>query len=167
MNKEAAGSEARTRKIVPKKLQSRVLSPLESLEREKQWWYPRGIQNLLNDSILSDPFHLIEGASPKVDIIDKDKEIVLKAEVPGMQGEDIEVLVGDRTLTLRGSHAEEKESEEGEIYRKERREESFSRTLTLPDYVDTEQVQATCKNGLLTITLAKSEQSKKKKIEVK
>ncbi|HBC56449.1 MAG TPA: hypothetical protein DCZ03_04715, partial [Gammaproteobacteria bacterium] len=113
MSEKATDSDPSSKRVIPRKLHSRLFSPFDTLESEKQWWYPRSIQNLFNEPIFADPLHLIEGSTPRVDIVDKDKEIIVKAEVPGMQGENIEVLVGDRTLTLRGSHTEEKESEEG------------------------------------------------------
>lgn len=103
---------------------------------------------------------------PSVDVVDRDKEIQVKAEVPGFDREDLSVTVTDRTLTIKGESRKEEEREEGDLHRREIRSGSFSRTLTLPDDVDGAKAKAKYKDGLLELTLPKRRRSKKHDVEV-
>ena len=100
---------------------------------------------------------------PSIDVFEKDGNLVLKAELPGMKEEDIDVSVIRNTLTIRGEKAEEKV--EGKS-RSERLFGSFSRSLALPVAVDTEKVAATYRNGVLEIVLPKTKESKPRQVTV-
>lgn len=108
---------------------------------------------------------------PAVDVIDKEKEVEVRAELPGMDEKDIDVRLSDGTLTIRGEKKEErKEGEEGgSYYVSERRYGSFQRSFQIPEGIDRDRVEASFRNGVLTITLPKTPetQQKAKKIEVK
>ena len=106
---------------------------------------------------------------PSIDIKDGEKDIVVKAELPGMEEKDVEVSLSDDTLTIRGEKKEEKE-DKGKNYRhQETSYGSFSRVIPLPDGIDTEKADARFKNGVLTIALPKLEAklAKSKKIAIK
>lgn len=110
------------------------------------------------------------GLMPRADFVEKENSYEIALDVPGMTEQDIDVKVSDHTLTISGSISEEKEEEEkGEYYLSERRFGSFSRVFTLPQDINTDQVAADLKQGVLFLTLPKSEQAKSRgrKVEVK
>ncbi len=109
--------------------------------------------------------------SPAIDFVDHKKFLELKAELPGLDKDDINVEVTDHMLTISGEKREEREEGEegGNYYLAERRYGSFKRSVSLPKGVDTEKVDATFKKGVLAVTLQKTAEAMKrpKKIEVK
>ena len=107
------------------------------------------------------------GLAPAVDLIDKKDEVVLRADLPGLEQKDIEVNVEDGTLSIRGERKEEKEAKEEDYYVTERWAGAFSRSVALPPGVDPEKIQATFKNGVLEVHLPKTVEAKGKKIEIK
>jgi HSP20 family protein len=103
---------------------------------------------------------------PAVDMMDKKDEIVIKAEVPGVEKDDMNISLTENTLTIKGETKKEKETKEEDYYYSERSYGSFARTLTLPEKVQTDQVKANFKNGILEIHLPKSPEAKPKEIKV-
>jgi len=113
-------------------------------------------------------FEPMEGAwTPVVDVSETGDKITVKAEIPGLEAKDIDIaMVGD-TLTIKGEKKTERE-EKGENYHVvERSYGSFSRVLKLPAVVEAEKVEATYKNGVLTVVCPKKEGVKPKAIEIK
>jgi HSP20 family protein len=105
--------------------------------------------------------------APPVDIYDSGKhELVIKAELPDMKRDDIEITVENNTLTLRGEKKMDSEIKEEHCHRIERTYGAFSRTFSLPTTVDTTKVSADYKNGVLTIKLPIREEAKPKQIQV-
>ena len=104
---------------------------------------------------------------PAVDIFDNDNEIVLKAELPGLNKEDIDIHVEENLLTLRGERKREEEIKEKGYFRSERAYGTFSRSFTLPATVAANKIGASYKDGILTVTLPKAEEAKPRQIEVK
>lgn len=104
---------------------------------------------------------------PAVDVYEDAHKLVLKLEVPGIRLEDLKINVEGRTLTVRGERKFEAEEKEENFHRIERRFGSFTRAFTLPQTVDTEAIEATSTDGVLSIVLAKKPESKPKQIEVK
>ncbi len=104
---------------------------------------------------------------PAIDIADSENEIVVKAEVPGCKAEEINISVHGNNLTISGEKKAEEEKKEKGYYHLERSYGSFRREIGLPNDVDSGKVEASCKNGVLTITLPKSERAKAVKIKVK
>lgn len=104
---------------------------------------------------------------PKVDIIDHDHEIEIQAALPGVRKEDLDVSISENSITIRASTRTEQKQENKHFYRQEISRGEFQRTLSLPANVDNEQAKATFKDGILDITLPKSEKSKRKSIEIK
>ena len=103
---------------------------------------------------------------PPVDIAETENELVVKADVPDVRFEDIQVNLENDTLTLKGQRKFEKASEKGGYHRIERSYGSFERSFTVPNTVDAEHVKADYKNGVLTVTLPKKESAKPRKINV-
>jgi len=110
---------------------------------------------------------LEEAWLPAVDVSETGDKITVKAEIPGMEAKDIEIsMVGD-TLTLKGEKKAEREEKEENYHMVERSYGSFSRTMKLPATVDADKVEATYKNGVLTVVLPKKEEVKPKAITIK
>jgi HSP20 family protein len=107
------------------------------------------------------------GWAPAVDMVDHDDEIVLRADLPGLDEKDVEVTVQDGTLAIRGERKEEKEEKKQDYYYSERCYGAFARTLALPASVEPEKVKATFKKGVLEVHLPKTKAAKAKKIEIK
>jgi HSP20 family protein len=104
--------------------------------------------------------------SPSVDISETKDNLVIKAEIPGMKKEDIEISIHDSILTLRGEKKQEKEEKDVNYHRIERSYGSFYRSFTLPASVKADKVKATYKEGVLNITLPKTEEAKPKEIPI-
>jgi HSP20 family protein len=105
--------------------------------------------------------------SPKVNIRETKDNVVLTFEVPGMKKDDIKVTVNNDVLTISGKRQFEHEEKDDVFVRREIAGGEFSRSFTLPDTVDGENIQADYKNGLLEVRLARREETKPKEIEVK
>lgn len=107
--------------------------------------------------------------SPSIDIKENDKEVSIKAELPGVDKKDIEVSLTNDTLTIKGEKKEEKEDKGKDYYRMERSYGSFGRTIPLPTGINSQKADAVFKKGVLTITVPKTEEAKARvnKIEVK
>ena len=103
---------------------------------------------------------------PPVDIVENDNNVVLKAELPGINPNDIEVRVEDNTLYMKGERKFEKDVKEENLHRVERSYGSFNRTFALPSSIDADKVQAEYKDGVLTLTMPKREEAKPKTIKI-
>jgi HSP20 family protein len=104
---------------------------------------------------------------PRVDIIDHENDIEVKATLPGVKKEDIDVSIINQTITIRASCKEEKKEEEkGKYFRREISQGEFQRTVSLPEYVNDEKAKASFKDGLLTVMIPKTEKGKRKAITI-
>ncbi len=122
------------------------------------------LQNRIN-RVFSD--HASRAWVPPVDIFQNgNKEVVLKAELPDMNREDIQITVENGTLTLKGEKKFSAEAKEEQFHRIERSYGTFTRSFSLPETVDTGKVGAEYKNGVLTITLPLREEAKPRQIKV-
>jgi HSP20 family protein len=126
------------------------------------------------DRLFEEPFGFLapstsffEGWTPAVDIYEDKDKFTVRAELPGMKKEDISVSLDGDTLTISGERKQEEEKKEGEEYRTERFFGRFQRSITLPAPVQTDKIEASYKDGILTITLPKAEEAKPKQIAVK
>jgi len=104
--------------------------------------------------------------SPSVDIFETEGEIVVKAELPGMERKDIALHLENNVLTLRGERKFEKETKNENYHRIERSYGNFSRSFSIPATVDEEKIRADYKDGVLKIVLPKKEQAKSKQIKI-
>ena len=119
------------------------------------------------DALTNKSQGFLNGWLPTIDLYEDRDHLVLKAELPGMKKEDIDISLHGEVLTLSGERKEEETFDKAETYRAERFLGRFQRTLTLPVRVDASKVQAGYKDGILTVTLPKAEEAKPKQIEVK
>jgi HSP20 family protein len=109
---------------------------------------------------------LLSGWTPALDMHEDKDSIVVKAELPGMKKEDIDISLHDGSLSISGERKGESKFEDAEVYRAERFVGRFQRTIALPAPVAVDKVKAQYKDGVLTITLPKTEEAKPKQIEV-
>ncbi len=124
--------------------------------RPSRWEWPRWSQ-------MQAPF---EGRLPKVDVIDRESEVLVRAELAGVDKKDIDISVSDNTVTIRGSTRQESKEEKGDYYRCEIAEGSFARTVALPCDVDSDKAKAAFKDGLLELTLPKRVSAKRHTVKV-
>lgn len=104
--------------------------------------------------------------NPVVDVYDNDDSVVIKAELPGIDKEGIEIDVKDRVLTLKGERSSENEVKDDNYYRRERCFGKFERAFTLPADVDPDKIKADYKDGLLKIEIPKPEEKKPRQITI-
>jgi len=107
-----------------------------------------------------------ESWMPSIDVLETKDAIKLKAELAGMDPDDISLEVEDNVLTLSGERRFKEEVDEDKYYRIERRYGSFTRSMSLPQGIDSEKIDAHYENGILEITIPKAEQARPKKISV-
>ena len=105
--------------------------------------------------------------APAVDIFEKGDDLVIRAEVPGVDKDDIDINVENNTLSIRGERTREEEYDENRTYKTERVFGSFVRTFRLPRTVDSSRISANYINGVLELKLPKAEEAKPRRIEIK
>lgn len=104
---------------------------------------------------------------PACDIYETEKEIVVKAEIPGLKKENVTVSIENNVLMIKGERKFEEEVKKENFHRVERSYGEFLRSFTLPTFIDANKILAEFKDGLLVVTLPKREEAKAKQIEVK
>jgi HSP20 family protein len=107
-----------------------------------------------------------ESRLPRVDVIDRDGEVVVKAELPGVDKKDIDVSMTEDAVTIKGSTRHEEKQEKGDYYRCEISRGEFSRTVALPAAVDTAKAKADFKDGMLELVIPKLEARKRRTINI-
>ena len=147
---------------------ARALSPFEEMERMFDSYFSRGwMRPFFRDwpsfQKISPPF---EGKTPSVDVIERDDDIIVKAELPGVDKKDIDVSVTSNSVTIKGSTSHEAKEEKGDYYRCEISQGSYSRTLSLPAEVDEAKTKAKLKDGILELTLPKLTKSKRRSVKI-
>ena len=104
--------------------------------------------------------------APRVDVEETEKEILVKADLPGIDPKAVEISIQDNVLTVRGEKKEEKEEKKKNYHRVERFTGSFHRAIPLPPGADAEKMAATSTNGVVTITVPKKPEAQPRKITV-
>lgn len=166
--KEVASTSGKKGTEVEKATPVRSLSPFDDFERMFDEFFSRGWMRPFSFSHpswshLPAPF---EGRTPHVDVVDREKEVFVKAELPGVDKNDVEISMTDNSVTIKGSTRAEEKEEEGNFHRCEISQGSFSRTVSLPNEVDTDKAKAKFKDGVLKLTIPKVKKSKHKNIKV-
>jgi HSP20 family protein len=106
------------------------------------------------------------GTFPAINLYDQGEAMVMVAETPGLKAEDLDLTVLHDTVTLKG-HRDQQEADGSRYYRRERGLGEFARTITLPDPINPEKVQAEYTDGVLTVRMGKAEETKPKKVEIR
>jgi HSP20 family protein len=109
---------------------------------------------------------LMEGWFPAVDVYEDKDNLLVKAELPGLKKEDIQISLDNGNLTLSGERKQEEKHQDADVYRSERWAGRFHRSVSLPCRVESEKIKATYNEGVLTITLPKAEDAKPKQIPI-
>ena len=104
---------------------------------------------------------------PTVDVAETKNEIVVNVEAPGMDPEEFDISLSERTLTIKGDKKQDNVEKEENYHLVERRYGTFTRSILLPQEVESDKISASYKDGILRITLPKSEEAKKKEIKIK
>jgi HSP20 family protein len=134
----------------------------------------RSEMNRLMDRFFENPWNLLDedllpsgsGWAPSFDVTDGEKEVTVRAEIPGVDPKDVEVTVSGSMLTVSGEKKDVREEKGKHVWRSECSYGSFCRSVQLPDGVDPEKVTAEHANGILTVKVAKSKASAAKRISV-
>lgn len=148
--------------LMPFKRQSAVPNVFSEMDDMlKKMWYGFPFHNLEEDVDVA--------WSPRLDVSETDNGLEIVADLPGMDKKDINVSIEENLLTIKGEKKEEKESKDKHYHTIERRSGSFYRALRLPVEVEKDKVEAAFKDGVLTLRLPKTKESKKKvaQIEIK
>ena len=151
---------------------SRELSPFDEMERmmdrmlggffPRPWLHPLRWERPRWAELPA----LYEGKWPHVDVIDREDEVIVRAELPGVDKKDLDVSVGDNAVTIKAATKREEKEERGDYYRCEISQGAFGRTVALPAEVEASKAKATFKDGLLKLSLPKLEKSKRRTITV-
>lgn len=147
---------------------SKYISPFEEMERlfenfsTRGWLRPFQWETpLLNELVTT-----AERKIPSVDVVDRDNDILVKAELPGIDKKDLDISVTSNSVTIKGETSHEEKEEKGNYYRCEISKGSYSRSIGLPSEVDEKASKAKFKDGLLEITLPKLKKTKHHNIKV-
>ena len=144
------------------------MSNLTRWEPIREMMTLREAMDLLFDDAFTRPIGSNGGSTtPAIDLYQTDEEVVVKAALPGLKAEDVQITVTDNVLTLRGEFKWENGQEEATYHIREQRYGSFERSIMLPVDVQTDKAKADFQNGVLTITLPKAEAVKPKTINIK
>jgi HSP20 family protein len=143
----------------------RELAPFREFERARQQ-VDRFWDSLLEGGLRRRSEEEVEWL-PSLDVAETKNELVVKAEAPGMDPKDIDISLSDGVLTIKGEKRQEKEEKEADYQLVERSYGSFTRSVQIPREVQSDKISASYKNGILKITLPKSEEAKKKEIKIK
>jgi HSP20 family protein len=103
---------------------------------------------------------------PKMDIVDRNNDVLVRVDLPGVKKEDVDVSLTDNTVTVKGSTSEEKKEEKGDYYRCETMQGSFSRTMSLPSEVDGSKAKSTFKDGVLEVVAPKLEKARRHSVKI-
>jgi HSP20 family protein len=107
------------------------------------------------------------GFTPPLDMVDREEEMMLRVDLPGLEQKDIEVTVEEGMLTVKGTRKEEREPREEDYYARERWAGAFTRSVMLPPGLEPEKMKAIFRNGVLEVHVPKTKEAKSKKIEIK
>jgi len=125
------------------------------------------MNRLFEDAVRGEEKDLISSTwAPAVDIYETENELVLAAEVPGVEEKDVEISVEDNTLSIRGERKFQKETKEENYHRIERSYGSFYRSFTLPNYIDQEKIHAEHESGVLKVHMPKKPEVKPRKVKI-
>jgi HSP20 family protein len=155
-------------KDTAKALERHTTGFLEEMDRAFDTFMRRGWMRPLRDLWPESAFDTkMDFVLPRVDLIDRDNEVIVRAELPGIDKDHVHIDLAGSLLTIRGEREQKEEHEEGDFYRSEISRGSFVRTLQLPADVVVDEADASFDKGILEIRLPKAEDTKRRKIEVK
>jgi HSP20 family protein len=152
-----------TREVTP----WRPFSELSNIEREAERMFGDFFRRPFLGMTWPDRFREVGIREPAIEVYEEKDDMVIKAEVPGMKKEDLEINLSGNMLTIKGEKKQEEEVKKKGYYYSERSYGSFLRTIDLPKEVQTEKARANFKDGVLEVRLPKTEEAKRKEVKVK
>lgn len=146
----------------------RVISPFDEMDRlfdrllaRRGWMQPwRSDWPAVGEMSWAEP------RVPRVDIVDREDDIVMRAEVPGIEKSELDISVGEDSVTLRGEVRREQKEDAGDLYRCEISRGAFSRTVGLPASVDGSKAKAMFRDGVVTLTLPKVARARRHSVKI-
>ncbi len=146
----------------------RTTSPFEEMDRMFESLTPRGWMQPLRQEWpawvnLQAPF---DGSVPKIDVVARDNEIVVRAELPGVDKRDLDISVTAESVTIKASTRQARKEEKGDYHRREISQGSFVRTVMLPESVQSKKAKASFKDGVLELKLPKAAPTQRHRIKV-
>ena len=153
---------------ISKKSSAAVWNPFEEMDKLFENYLSRGWMRPFSSPWTTEGEKLapFSGKVPSVDVINRDGEIIVKAEMPGVDKKDLDISVTKNTVTIKGTTSQEEKEERGDYYRCEMSRGSYSRTLRLPADINEDKVKAKYKDGILELTLKKLEETKRQTIKI-
>lgn len=143
--------------------------PIADMERAFERFFNRNWPSFWhrNDASLLDNMFEFEGLRlPSLDVVDRETDVLVRAEMPGIDKKDLNISLTDNLLSIKGQTRRENKEEKGDYHRHEISSASFARSVTLPSSVDAAKAAANLKDGILEVTLPKLASSKRKNIAV-
>jgi HSP20 family protein len=145
----------------------RLPTPFEEMDRMMEQAFSRGWMRPWERGWSQwHPLAAPEAQVPRVDVIDRDEDVVIRAELPGVKKEDLDISMTDDRVTIRATTSREEAEEKGDYYRKELSRGLFSRTVSLPGAVQGDKSKATFKDGVMELVLPKVKPTKRQRIKV-
>ncbi|VAW90958.1 hypothetical protein MNBD_GAMMA23-1565 [hydrothermal vent metagenome] len=147
----------------------RMLSPFDEFDhlfdqlRSRDWMHPFHWL----DAVQSRLPMFAEGRIPKIDILDRDKDLLIRAELPGVDKKDLDISMTDNSVTIKASSCYENKEDKTDYYRSEITQGQYARTVGLPADVDIDQATTSFKHGVLELTVPKLERSQRRNIQIK
>lgn len=161
MAKKEKGSE------LVKKEATRPVSTFEEMENYFDRFFRQPFSMMARPAWHGFDFPRLDDVSPSVDIFEEKGDMVIKAEMPGIKKEDVNVSITDSMVTISGQKKQEEKVEKKDYHRVERSYGSFCRRFQLPENVNSDKVKASFKDGVLEVRLPKTKAGKKKKVAIK
>ncbi len=147
-----------------------MFSPVEEVERLFDRLMPRGwlAPTAWNWPMWGAFDEMLQSVRvPQMDVIDRDKDILIRVELPGVEKKDLEVSVSDSTLVIKGKVSREVKEQKKDYFRSEIAQGNFSRSLSIPAGVESSKISANLKDGILEVILPKEESAQRRTVEVK
>jgi HSP20 family protein len=164
------GSNEMTEKTPAKnenKHKSSYLTSLKDMENRIEDMFHNMWDNPFHREKFPEPFSFSAmNKMPKIDVVDRDKEVVVKAEIPGFEKDDLDISIADNRLVIKAKSCQEEKEEEGDYLKQEIRKNEIYRSVLLPAEVDEENIKSKYRRGILKLTLPKQEKSQRKKIKI-
>ena len=149
-----------------KKEEARPVSQFDEMESYFDRFFRHPFSMMTRPTWPAFDFPKMEDISPSVDIFEEKGEMVIKAEMPGMSKDDVNVSITENTVTISGEKKQEEKVEKKDYYRVERSYGSFCRSFRLPENVNSDKVKASFKEGVLEVRIPKTKEGKQKKVEI-
>jgi HSP20 family protein len=143
--------------------QSNYMTAFKNLENKIENMF----QNLWNDSDELDfTFPVSLKNMPKMDVVDRDKEVFVKAELPGIEKDDLDISISNDRLVIKGNTSHEEKEEDGDYIKQEISKSEVYRSVQLPSEVDDSKAKTSFKNGVLELTIPKKKSAHRRRIEI-